>query len=77
MSTITEQDILLVQKDILISLIERYNNGNYSYNLRTTNVIELTGMSSEMTKNILDSSLKHYKDFIKIQQLLLENKDAE
>ena len=72
MSTITEQDILLVQKDILISLIERYNNGNYSYNLRTTNVLELTGMSSEMTKNILDSSLKHYKDFIKSQQLLLE-----
>lgn len=69
MSTITDQDILFVQKDILISLIEKYNN---SYNLRTTDVIELTGMSSEMTKNILDSSLKYYKDFIKSQQLLLE-----
>lgn len=69
MSTITDQDILFVQKDILISLIEKYNN---SYNFRTTDVIELTGMSSEMTKNILDSSLKYYKDFIKSQQLLLE-----
>lgn len=70
MSTITDQDILFVQKDILISLIEKYNNN--SYNFRTTDVIELTGMSSEMTKNILDSSLKYYKDFIKSQQLLLE-----
>ena len=66
MSTITEQDIFLVQKDILISLIENYEGS--TYDMRNN----LTAVSSRMTNDILDSSLKHYKDFIKSQQLLLE-----
>ncbi len=71
MSTITEEDIFLAQKDILISLIENYEGS--TYDMRNS----LTAVSSRMTGDILDSSLKHYKNFIKSQQLLLENEDAE
>ena len=71
MSTITEQDILLVQKDILISLIENYEGS--TYDMRNS----LTAVSSRMTGDILDSSLKHYKNFIKPQELLLEKNNAE
>lgn len=76
MSTITEQDIFLVQKEILISLIENYNNHNN--NLRISReLIDLTDVSSKMTQYILDSSLVHYKKFIKPQELLLEKNNAE
>lgn len=71
MSTITERDVFLVQKDILMKLIDNYEGATSDMRY------DLTSASSRMTKDILDSSLKHYKDFIKIQQLLLEQNNVE